>query len=72
MWPMSGDIWPLPIDPLFDTCGVPVAVHSGGVSEAAHRLVDFGCTNVSVYKEGLEGWKRAGNEVVRPEQEPAA
>ena len=39
--------------------------------EAARKLADLGYTNVSVYKDGLEGWKTAGNEVVTPQPVPA-
>jgi len=35
------------------------------------KLLDLGYTNVSVYKDGLEGWKTAGNEVVSPQPVPA-
>jgi rhodanese-related sulfurtransferase len=50
-------------------CGGPRCSQS---TEAARKLADFGYTNVSVYKEGLEGWKTAGNEVVTPQPVPAA
>jgi rhodanese-related sulfurtransferase len=39
--------------------------------EAAGKLVDLGYTNVAVYREGLEGWKVAGNEIVAPQLLPA-
>jgi hypothetical protein len=35
-------------------------------------LLDLGYTNVHVYKEGLEGWKAAENEIVTPQPIPAA
>jgi rhodanese-related sulfurtransferase len=41
-------------------------------AEAARKLVALGYTNVGVYKEGLEGWKAAGNEIVAPQPLPAA
>ena len=54
-----------------------IVTYCGGLqcpqsSEAARKFVDLGYTNVSVYKEGLAGWKTAGNEVVSPQQVPAA
>ena len=50
-------------------CGGPACPQS---SEAARKLTDLGYTNVHVYKDGLEGWKAAGNEIVKPEPAPAA
>jgi rhodanese-related sulfurtransferase len=50
-------------------CGGPTC---GQSAEAARKLLDLGYTNVRVFKEGLEGWKAAGNETVRPEPAPAA
>jgi rhodanese-related sulfurtransferase len=45
-----------------------VAVYSSGVdglaTEAAQRLEDLRLRNIHVYEDGLEGWARAGNEVV--------
>ena len=35
--------------------------------EAAHTLRVLGFANVRAYKEGLEGWKAAGNEIVVPQ-----
>ena len=54
-----------------------IVTYCGGLqcpqsSEAAHKLVALGYTNVSVYKSGLEGWKTAGNEIVSPQPVPAA
>ena len=50
-------------------CGGPACPQS---SEAARKLTDLGYTNVHVYKDGLEGWKAAGNEIVKPEPAPPA
>lgn len=50
-------------------CGGP---NCGQSTEAARKLMDLGYTNVRVFKEGLEGWKAAGNETSRPEPAPAA
>ena len=50
-------------------CGRPQCSQS---TEAARQLVDLGYTNVAVYRDGLEGWKAAGNEVVAPQPLPAA
>jgi rhodanese-related sulfurtransferase len=50
-------------------CGGPQCSQS---TEAARKLADLGYTNVSVYKDGLEGWRTAGNEVVTPQPVPAA
>ena len=50
-------------------CGGPQC--SDG-AEAARKLVALGYTNVAVYREGLEGWKAAGNEIVAPQPLPAA
>ena len=50
-------------------CGGPQCSQS---AEAARKLVALGYTNVAVYKEGLEGWKAAGNEIVAPQPLPAA
>ena len=41
-------------------------------AEAAHMLRALGFANVRVYREGLEGWKAAGNAVVVFEPAPAA
>ena len=41
-------------------------------AEAAHTLRALGFANVRVYKEGLEGWKAAGNPIVVSEPVPAA
>lgn len=54
-----------------------IVVYCGGAAcsqsrEAARRLADVGYTNVRVFKDGLEGWKAAGNEIVTPELLPAA
>jgi rhodanese-related sulfurtransferase len=40
--------------------------------EAARQLLGLGYTNVRSYLDGLEGWKAAGNEIVKPEPLPAA
>ena len=50
-------------------CGGPTCPQS---TEAARKLMDIGYSNVRVFKEGLEGWKAAGNEIVKPEPVPAA
>ena len=50
-------------------CGGPACPQG---SEAARKLTDLGYTNVHVYKDGLERWKAAGNEIVKPESGPAA
>lgn len=50
-------------------CGGP---NCGQSTEAARKLMDLGYTNVRVFKEGLEGWKAAGNGTSRPEPAPAA
>jgi rhodanese-related sulfurtransferase len=50
-------------------CGGPQCSQS---AEAARKLVALGYTNVAVFKEGLEGWKAAGNEIVAPQPLPAA
>jgi rhodanese-related sulfurtransferase len=41
-------------------------------AEAAHTLRALGFANVRAYKEGLEGWKAAGNEIVDAQPAPAA
>jgi rhodanese-related sulfurtransferase len=45
-----------------------VAVYSSGAdglaTQAAQRLEDLRLLNIHVYEEGLEGWAKAGNEVV--------
>ena len=41
-------------------------------AEAAHTLRALGFANVRAYKDGLEGWKAAGNEIVAPHPVPAA
>ena len=41
-------------------------------AEAAHTLRALGFVNVRAYKEGLEGWKAAGSEIVAPHPVPAA
>ena len=48
-------------------CGGPKCSHG---EEAARKLVALGYTNVAVYKEGLEGWKAAGNEIVASQPLP--
>ena len=50
-------------------CGGPQCSQS---VEAARKLVDLGYSNVAVYKDGLQGWKAAGNEIVGPQHLPAA
>ena len=40
-------------------------------AEAAHTLRALGFVNVQAYKEGLEGWKAAGHEIVAPQPTPA-
>ena len=50
-------------------CGGPQCSQS---TEAALKLVALGYTNVAVFKEGLEGWKAAGNEIVAQQPRPAA
>ncbi|HET7203056.1 MAG TPA: rhodanese-like domain-containing protein, partial [Steroidobacteraceae bacterium] len=40
--------------------------------EAAKKLTELGYTNVRAYREGLEGWKAAGNKIVAPSPAPAA
>ena len=50
-------------------CGGPACSQS---IEAATKLTELGYTNVRAYREGLEGWKAAGNEVVAPSPAPAA
>ena len=50
-------------------CGGPACSQS---IEAAKKLTELGYTNVRAYREGLEGWKAAGNEVVAPSPAPAA
>jgi rhodanese-related sulfurtransferase len=50
-------------------CAGPECTQS---SEAAKRLEALGYTNVRAYIDGLEGWKRAGNELVTPRLLPAA
>jgi rhodanese-related sulfurtransferase len=46
-----------------------VAVYSAGgdddlASQAAERLAELRMTNVHVYRDGIEGWREAGHEVV--------
>jgi ArsR family transcriptional regulator len=41
-------------------------------TEAAHTLRGLGFANVRAYRDGLEGWKASGNEIVAPEPAPAA
>ena len=50
-------------------CGGPQCSQS---ADAARKLLDLGYTDVHVYKDGLEGWKAAGNEIVTPQPMPAA
>ena len=50
-------------------CGGPACSQS---IEAAKKLTELGYTNVRAYREGLEGWKAAGNEIVAPSPAPAA
>lgn len=45
-------------------CGGPACSQS---IQAAHTLRVLGFANVRAYKEGLEGWKAAGNEIVAPQ-----
>jgi ArsR family transcriptional regulator len=45
-------------------CGGPACSQS---IQAALALRALGFANVCVYKEGLEGWKTAGNGIVAPE-----
>ena len=40
--------------------------------EAAKKLTELGYTNVRACREGLEGWKAAGDEIVAPTPGPAA
>lgn len=42
-------------------CGGPACSQS---IEAANKLTELGYTNVRAYREGLEGWKAAGNGIV--------
>jgi rhodanese-related sulfurtransferase len=56
---------------------VEIATYCGGSAcsqsiEAAKKLTDLGYTNVRAYREGLEGWKAAGNAIVAPTAAPAA
>jgi rhodanese-related sulfurtransferase len=41
-------------------------------TEAAHTLRRLGFANVRTYREGLEGWKAAGNEIIAAQPAPAA
>jgi len=41
-------------------------------AEAAYRLRGLGFANVRAYREGLEGWRAAGNEIVVSQRAPAA
>jgi rhodanese-related sulfurtransferase len=50
-------------------CGGPACSQS---IEAAKKLTELGYTNVRAYREGLEGWKAAGKEIVAPTPAPAA
>lgn len=50
-------------------CGGPQCSEG---AEAARKLVALGYTNVAVYKEGLEGWTTAGNELIELPPLPAA
>ena len=50
-------------------CGGPQCSQG---AEAARELFALGYTNIAVYKDGLEGWKAAGNEIVAPTPLPAA
>ena len=50
-------------------CGGPQCSEG---AEAARKLVALGYTNVAVYKEGLEGWTTAGNEIIALQPLPAA
>jgi rhodanese-related sulfurtransferase len=54
-----------------------IVTYCGGLAcsqsiEAAKRLTELGYTNVRAYRDGLEGWKAAGNEIVAPTPAPAA
>ena len=42
-------------------CGGPACSQS---IDAAKKLTELGYTNVRAYREGLEGWKAAGNGIV--------
>ena len=50
-------------------CGGPACLQS---IEAAKKLTALGYTKVRAYREGLEGWKAAGNEIVAQTPAPAA
>ena len=50
-------------------CGGPQCSEG---AEAARKLIALGYTNVAVYREGLEGWNTAGNEIVVLQLPPAA
>ena len=72
----------VPLDMIeHNTAGVPkdaeIITYCGGPKcpqsmEAAKKLNELGYTNVRAYREGLEGWKAAGKEIVAPTPAPAA
>jgi rhodanese-related sulfurtransferase len=54
-----------------------IVTYCGGATcsqstEAARKLIDLGYTKVRVLTGGLDGWKAAGHEIVKPEPAPAA